>query len=442
MSRTTFVGIVMAMSIFLFASPLQAQSSVAASELGEIAEFEQKSRDAFETENWATAYVTNLKLNRLRPAERQYLVNVVRACGMLDRKTSAYHYMLEMQKQGMTFNFDEVAETELIRGTEAYEHINKLLVDAGNPSGAGKVVFSLPGEPTNFTSVVWDSSRDRFLLGTLSGGQLLAVSDNGTSEVLLQAGTKNEPSALTGLAVDIERSRLWASSSAIDKSRGALLEFDLNTLEFLGHFDLPVDPLKHDLGSVAVAADGTVYVIDRATPIIYRKVPGGDRLTPFFASPDLQGISDIAVAPDNSRVFISDPVKGILVIDPVAEQAVFLSGPETMNLGGVNGLEYRDGQLFVVQGGFTPQRVLRLDLDDVDGTTVLAVSPMAIALEEFNKPGGGTIRGDELFYFANSGESNGSSVIVVSTPLDAGTEVAPPDMSQFEEAVRAQSQQN
>jgi len=442
MSRTIFAGIAIAMSILLFASPLQAQSSATASELGKIAELEQKSRDAFEAEKWAAAYVANLKLNKLRPAELQYLVNVVRACGMLDRKNAAYHIMLEMQKQGMTFNFDDVAETELIRGTEAYEHINQLLVDAGNPSGVGVAVFSLPGTPTNFSSIAWDPSRDRFLVGTLSGGQLLAVSDNGESEVLLQGGTKNDPRAITGLAVDVNRSRLWASSSAIDKSRGALLEFDLKTLEFLGHFDLPVDDLQHDLGSVAVAADGTVYVIDRATPVIYRKMPDGDRLTPFFASPELLSISDITVTPDNSRVFISDPAKGVLVIDPVAEQAVFLSGPETMNLGGVDGLEYRNGQLFAVQGGFTPQRVLRLDLDGERGTTVLAVSPMAIALEEFNKPGGGTIRGDDLFYFANSGESDGSSVTVVSTPLDAGAELEPPDMSQFEEAVRAQSKQN
>ncbi|MFC1689747.1 hypothetical protein ACFL07_08865 [Pseudomonadota bacterium] len=450
MPKTSLIGIALALSFLLFSSPLLAEPSNAVSEAGEIAELEQRSQEAFESEKWSSVYVSNLKLHELRPGELQYLVNVVRACGMLDRKTTAYHFMLQIQQQGMSFNFNHVAETEQIRGTEAYEYINGMLVKAGQPSGIGMPVFTLQGSPANFSSIAWDPGRKKFLVGTMDKGGIFTVSDTGETQVLVEAINANGWWSVTGLAVDSARNRLWAVSTASPAfteegsqagNRAGLLEFDLASMELLARFDVPGDGLKHDLGSVAVTDDGTVYVVNHAAPVIYRKAPDSSVLTAFFSSPELRQLSDIAVTEDNSRIFVSDVVKGVLVIDPVAEQAAFLSGPETMNMAGATGLEYRQGQLFVVQGEFTPPRVVRLDLDGVKGTIVEAVSPMAIALEEFNRPGVGAIRGEELFYFANTGQADAGGAIVVSTPLDSGSEVAPPDMSQFEEALRSRAQQ-
>lgn len=443
MPRTIFAGIALAMSIVLFTSPLFAQSSSEASELSEIESLEQQSREGFEEERWAKVYAANLKLNQRRPGKIEYLVNAVRACGMLNRRTTAYHLMLEMQKEGMSFNFNHVAETEQIRGTEAYEYINDLLIEAGKPAGIGMPVFTLQGNPSDFNSIAWDSSREKFLVGTLGKGEILAVTDTGKSEVLIEAGKENGLWSITGLAVDSERNRMWVSSAAMpafsgysdsDRNRGALVEFDLVSLELLGRYDLPADSLVHEIGSVAVTDNGTVYVIDRAAPIVYRKTPGGNQLVPFFSSPELVELTDIAVVPDDSRLFISDAAKGVMVIDPVAEQAALISGTESINLAGAMGVEYRQGQLFVVQGAFTPPRVVRLALDSVSGSVAESISPMANALEYFNQPGVGAIRGNDLFYFANTGDTEGSGAIVLSTPLDAGSEVAPPNMGVLDKA--------
>lgn len=446
MSRTLFAGIALAVSLFLSVLPLQAEPNPIETEQARIAELEQRSQDAIAGGKWASAYVANLKLNRLRPGERQYLVDAVRACGMLDRKTAAYHLMLQMQQQGMAYDFNQVAETEQIRSTEAYEYINNLLIEALNPAGVGLPVFTLQGDPAHFDSLAWDNSREKFLVGTVEKGEILAVTDTGESDVLIKAADSGGSRSINGLAVDAKRKRLWVSSSVNESgeasggSTSSLVEFDLESLEALASFNLPADTAPRELGSVAIAEDGTVYVIDRKSPVIYRKSPSTDRLEAFFSSPELRALVDIAVAPDNSRVFVADAYKGVLVIDPVAEQASFLSGPDTLNLGGARGIEYQGGQLFLVQGGFSPPRVVRLELDSVSGALVETVSPMAIGLEQFNQPGVGTIRGGDLFYFANSGQAGAEGAIVMSTPLDAGNEVAPPDMSKFEDAIRAHSQ--
>jgi len=447
MPRIILAAVAAAMTVLLLTTPSQAQPSTApgaTTQLEEIATLEQQSQETYAAEEWVAFYIANMKLSQLRPYESEYMVNIIRACALLDRKSTAYHFMLKMQQQGLSYDFNSTEDTLLIRDTEAYEYINKLLIEAGNPSGVATEAFTLPASPAEFQAIAWDESRSSFLVGTLREGAVMAVSADGETSVLLKADDENGLMAISDLAVDADRKRLWVSSaasarfsgySATDDKDGALFEFDLETLELLGRYDFSTDGLEHEPGGLAVTDDGHVYVINRVAPIIYRKTPTGNQLEAFFTSLELTALSDITAVQDNSRVFVSDTYKGVYAIDPIAERAAPLGGPETMNLGGIEGIEYSNGMLFLIQGGISPQRVIRLELD-ANGAVAQSISPMAIALEDFNQPGGGTLHGESLYYFANSGDGEAAQTIVMSTPLDAGVQVAPPDMKQFEEAMR------
>ena len=118
-----------------------------------------------------------------------------------------------------------------------------------------------------------------------------------------------------------------------------------------------------------------------------------------------------------------------------------LGGPPNLNLGGVGTIEYLNDQLFIVQGGISPQRLMRLDLD-AGGASVVDVGPMAIALEQFDHPGIGTLGEDGIYYFAGNGAGESSPpAIVMHTPLSAGGDIVPPDMRQFQKAVKEKLQQ-
>jgi hypothetical protein len=467
MPRSLIAGIAAAITVFLFTASSQAQSTndqpasektapektaveskSAVQQLQEAAELEKQSQEAYAAEKWVAYYVANMKLSKLRPYQPEYMVNIVRACARLGRKSTAYHYMLKMQQQGMSYDFNSVEDSVGIRDTEAYGYINNLLLEAGHPAGEASTVFDLPEQASDYQVITWDSSRERYLVGTLAEGSLMAISEEGETELLLKADEENGLWSIMGLSVDEERNRLWISSSATphfsgfsvgDKNHGALFELDLKTLEVIGRFNLPVDALTHELGSLAVTADGHVYVIDRATPIVYHKLPDSDRLEAFFASPDLIELRDIAVTPDNSRVFIADAYKGILVIDPVAQRAGLLTGPETLNLGGINAMEYQNGHLFLVQGGFNPQRIVRMQLD-VAGAGVAGINPMVVALPEFDQPGPAAIQGDKLVFFANSAAAEKDSLLVMASQLDASAVADAPDVNALHEAMKEQMQ--
>ena len=452
MPRIPSYSALLALISLLSIMPLQAQEQPAQAQSPQsvAAELEEKSRQAYENGKYLSFYNANNKLHRMRPFVPEYMVNMVRACALLDRRNNAYHIMLQMQKQGLSYDFNDTPDTESIRNSEAYGYMNDMLIEAGKPAGDGKIVYSLPGDPADFEAIAWDPGRERFLVGTVSDGRLLAVADDGSTEVLLQAGPENGMWSINGLAVDAERNRLWVSSSSpprydgtspAKKNHGALFEFDLQSLEPIGSYTLPANMPDHELGSLALTRDGTVYVIDRINPIVYRKTPEGRALEAFVSSPDLVQLTDIAVTPDNRRIFVSDAVMGVFVVDPQEQQTGMLTGDDQLNLAGISGIEYGFGRLFVLQSDISPQRLMRLELDD-GHSVVQSVSPMAIALEPFDRPGTATISRDSIYYFGNSGSADrDAGAVVMRTKVDAGENIEPPDMRQFKKAMEEKQQQ-
>ena len=416
----------------------------------DIAGLESKAAKARQEEDWSALYAASSGLHRQRPFEPAYMLDIIRAAGGLGQRQTVYTFMLKLQQAGLSYDIGQIPQTAFMSDTEAFQYINKLLVEAGQPAGEGESVLSIAGRPADIGDLAWDPTRERFLLGTRSDGRLLAMADDGSTELLLQADDKNGLWSIEGLAVDAKNGVLWIASSAspafaryspADARRGALFRFDLATLELRDQYNLPIDGLPHSLGSVALTDTGDVYVVDRAVPIVFRKAAGDDRLEHFVGMPRLVALTDLAVTPDNSRLFVADAVMGIMVIDPKAGGARMLQGPENLNLYGIYGLEYVDGALVITQSGISPQRIMRLELDAV-GAAAENVTPMAVALQGFDTPGTGTLRGDRIYYFANHGTATDDDRMrLMVTPLNAGVEVKPPDMRLFERALRGRVQQ-
>jgi hypothetical protein len=182
-------------------------------------------------------------------------------------------------------------------------------------------------------------------------------------------------------------------------------------------------------------------MIDQHKPLVYRKAPGSDRLLAYVASEDMVRFTDIAVSPDNGRIFVADEIMGVFIIDPVAQQTTMLTGPENLNLGGISGIEYRGGTLFVTQGEISPQRLLRLKLDQT-GAHADELTPIAVALEPFDRPGVGTLGSDRIYYLANtSSRDEETGGIVMQSPLLAGANIVPAETRLFQEQMKNQQEQ-
>lgn len=128
--------------------------------------------------------------------------------------------------------------------------------------------------------VAWDAPRDRFLISSVTTGRITAVRDDGSRGALVE---DPELQAAIGIHIDRRDDRLLVANSDLaaiqGESRGLakLGIYDLASGERLLMVDLGgLRPEgRHFANDVTVGPDGTAYVTDSFTPVIYQVSPEG-----------------------------------------------------------------------------------------------------------------------------------------------------------------------
>ncbi len=382
------------------------------------------------------------QLHALFPYNQQYMTQLVYAHALNGDRENAYNMMLTMQRQGLSYDFNSSQDSSNVRGTEAYDYINDLMVRAGEPNGFAELRFTLPAEVVLPTALVWDPSREAFLVGDASQGGLWQVERSGETRRLAFADEDTGLWSIFGLLVDAENNRLWVSSSAsrihaeidpAEAGRAGLFEFTLDDLKLVKKYPVAADGLPHRLGEVVKLGDD-LYSIGAYRPILYRLTAGEDRVRPFIALTQSVLLRGLVADEARQLLYVSDYEQGVQIIDLRAQQALALAVPETLNMGGIESLAITDNALVVVQSGITPQRIMRLNLDATGGT-VEGVVPLAIAMEFFDAPNAGVLVDDELFFMANQQPVREKiarrPVRIGSAKIDDDQELSAPDMDKF-----------
>jgi len=437
------ISSLLAVSLLVAALPLAAQTETSEALPGNVPALLVKANEAYAAKDYLTFRKSLERLNTLRPNNSEYMFQLVIAHALLGEKTPAYNLMLSMQQQGLSYDFTTTENTMSLRDTEVFDYVNDLMIMAGNPVGESETVFTLPQSAVLPETIAWDESRQKFLVGTVADGSILAVGKDGQATELLRANDENGMWSIFDIIVDQAHNRLWVSSAAIpvfsgfdpvDNGRSALFEFNLETLELVRRYPVPVDGNPHILGSMVLSPNGDIFIVDRALPVIYSKAAGAQKLRAVMASREMVSMRGIAMQPDGNIMYVADREMGIMVIDVKGGRTMKLAAPPTLNLGGIDGLYLWNNRLIVIQNGIKPQRVMRLQLD-ASGTKVAEVRPLAVAQPEYDYPSFGTLHGEDIYYFASSQTTKNSGkpkpVTVLRTPLDSSEDLVQPDMEAY-----------
>lgn len=443
MLNKSVITSVLVMCLLLTGLPIKAQTDKPLALPDNVPGLLVKANEAYAEKDYLTFRKALVRLNQMRPYNSEYMYQLVTAHAMLDEKSLAYDMMLRMQQQGLAYDFSGTDLTKNIRDTEVFEYVNDLMIKAADPMGESEVVFVLPDSVITPETISWDESRQKFLIGTIAGGNIYAVGKDGQVTELLTADDKNGLWAILDIQVDQPRNRLWVSSASIpgfarfdpvDKGRSALFEFDLQTLQLINRYPVPVDGKPHVLGSMVLDPKGDIFIVDRILPLIYKKPADEKKIKVVMASKNMVSMRGAAMQADGRLMYVADREMGIMVVDMATGRSRILEVPATLNIGGIDGLYLWNNHLIVIQNGIKPQRVMRLQLDS-SGTQVTTVRPLAVAQPIFDYPRFGTLQGEDLYYFANShwqGKSGGhKAVTVLRTSLDSNQDLVHPDMRRY-----------
>ncbi|HSM69265.1 MAG TPA: hypothetical protein VK830_06080, partial [Xanthomonadales bacterium] len=193
MNLKIFAGPPAAALLLLFSASLTAQTQdpdqigQAVEPVVSVPELRREANRAFVEKDYAAFRAAMEQLHRERPNNSDYMYQLVLAHALLDEKRPAYNLMLKMQRQGLSYDFDQAPESANLRGTQVYDYLNGLMVSAGEPLGVAEAAVTLDKDIALPEAIAWDPERGKFLLGTVGEGLILAVGHDGETSELLRA---------------------------------------------------------------------------------------------------------------------------------------------------------------------------------------------------------------------------------------------------------------
>jgi hypothetical protein len=258
-----------------------------------------------------------------------------------------------------------------------------LLLSASAAKAEPAVAFALPYPDMIAEDLVYDTAGARFLVSSVHRGGVDAVGADGKVTAFVASGA-NDSWGMFGIALDERRGLLWvttaampiaAHSQASDKGRSALLEYDLRTGAFHNRY-LPPDEGEHAFGDLTVGADGTVYVSDGIGSGVYMLPAGANSLRVLVPRGVLKSPQTPALSADGKTLLVPDYDTGITAVSLSNGKTRPLAHPADLELRGIDGMVRVGNELFAVQNGVIPNRIMKLTLDTAQ-TRILHGEPVA-----------------------------------------------------------------
>lgn len=336
----------------------------------------QLSREAagmIEAKEFAPAVEKLEAANGLRPDFPQLLLDLASAQAGAGRAADALNTLGRYGAFGLYAAIDRMPEFAGLRSRPEFPALVKRVAANQHPQGSGEVVFSLRDVTGLIEGIAWREKTGEFLFGDVNARAVWVRRKDGA----LRRLTPEDDSlfGVFGLALDEAAGVLWAATSAVPAMRGfspdlagqaALVEIDLASGAVRRSFPTPRaagSGAGHQLTDVALGEDGTVWLSDAGTPVLWRLRPGGAALERAVENPEFFALQGLSVLPTGT-VLVADQLNGLVRVDPVRGQARVLTPPENVTLGDLNSLTLApDGALLALQTGVRPNRVLRIELE-------------------------------------------------------------------------------
>ena len=300
----------------------------------------------------------------------------------------------------------------MLQDRPEYKRVLQRFAANKSPISLGERVFMLPDPGILAEDIAYDPRANTFLITSVLEKKILRVTFDGQA-----TDFATSPSHWPMLAVKVDpvHNLVWATEVALDgfttvpKSdwgRSALLCFDLRTGAVVRRIE---GPAKSALGDMALTPEGDPIVSDGDGGGVYRVVDGRLQL---INSRDFISPQTPVVLADGAHAFVPDYARGIGLLDLKTSQVAWLNQQQgktpgrgiDVALNGIDGLYFNRGSLVLTQNGTSPERVIRLRLNQ-SLTRVVSQEIIEQATTTLGDPTHGVIVADYFYYIANSGWS-------------------------------------
>lgn len=321
----------------------------------------------------------------LRPDSPRYLFNLATAEVLDGQPTAALATLRRLAALGVSLPVEKSPDLAPLRAEPEFDAILAALAANRAPRGSVTPLHAVDAVAGIWEGLAWQKSTGDFLIGDVHRRGIWRLDSAGNlSTFAAPAGILG----VFGLALDESRGALWAATSAVPEMTGYraelqgaadLAEFALADGSLRRLLRVPADGRDHLLGDLTLAPDGTVYLTDSAAPVIWRLAPAGTELEIVCESPAFASLQGLALLNQGQTLLVSDYANGLHTVDLATGDIRSIAPPPDATLLGIDGLVAHGADVFAVQNGIAPSRIVHFRLS-ADGTTLEHFNVLAAAL--------------------------------------------------------------
>ncbi|MFQ5605545.1 MAG: hypothetical protein ACE5HS_19925 [bacterium] len=349
------------------------------------------------------------RAHKLRPTHPGIMYNLASMHALLGNERQAFHWLNRVADMGIYLLLTKDDDFSLLKDRDAFKSVVARFEKNMAPVGNSTRAFKLSEKDLITESVAFDERQNTFYVSSIHKRKIVQITADGVTSDFITAEQDGVWSVF-GLRVDAVRRVLWVCTAAVremqhfqagEKGRAAVFKYDLDAKKLLKKYAVADTTAAHLFGDLTLDATGNVYISDSDYNGIYRITQKDDRLTEFVAPGWFSSLQGLAFTADAAWLFVADYAQGVFRIDMSTKQVLKLPIPPKVTQLGIDGLYFFDGSLIAIQNGVTPQRVIRIYLNDaldrVVGTKVMEANH-----PDFDEPTLGGIVGKTFYYVANS----------------------------------------
>jgi hypothetical protein len=345
----------------------------------------------------------------LAPSHPGVVYALARAFARAGAPDSAIASLARLGRMGDTRDPNADSAFIRLRARPGYADARNRLLSNRLPILDGKNAFEISDPDFIPEALAFDSTRSRFLVGSLAKRLVSAFTPDG----ILTPYVAPTPAVLrvVGIHADAPRDRLWFATWAPDSTHRGSTEPPSLTRLFLAELatgrivkSWTPDGGKpgHLLNDFVVMEDGSLYITDTEQAFIYRLRSPSDTLELFVRPPPgrFTNANGITSTPDGRALYVGF-LEGIARLDVATRTLTLLPSPDSVSAASVDGLYWYRGGLVAVQGIPTLERVVRYSLS-ADGNAITAGGVIDRGQPVVHQPTTGTFVGTRFYYIANS----------------------------------------
>jgi hypothetical protein len=342
------------------------------------------------------------QLDSIRPMHPTFTYNLASAFSLNGKKEEALAVLKTIVLANNTVAFEKDSDFESIKEDEKFKELLMLKVSQSAVIESSIQKISLSENDLHPEGLLYLQKHKLWLSSSIRNKKIVYFDSTGKcidwfTDCLY---------SVFALKTDNNQKYLWVACSAIPEmkdfskemdGRSEILKIDIASRKLVQRYSTKGN---HVFGDLIVAKNNDVYISDSAEPLIYKIEKDSITLWKDLRKEafNLQGIT---FNENESKIFIADYLKGVLVIDVKKEEEFWLDFPEETSKKGIDGLVFYNNSLIAIQNGVVPIRIVRYKLNE-NATKIIDFVVKDNNRKVFNEPALATLVQNKLFFFANS----------------------------------------